>query len=355
MATIETRQSRGKTVYRARVRIKGAPILTATFPSKTLARDWAQKVETQIKENTYFPTLQAQRHTLNELIDLYIQKLHHAPNSQRTTISELKRWGELIGEFNLSQITPAKIRSTMEIIENTKTPAGKIKSTSTVNRHLSVLSSALTFAKKELGWIQSNPAFNVSKLPEPNGRVRYLSDDERNRLLDAIQKASNPFLYPAVMLAISTGARRGEILSLRWEDVDLDHGWAVLQKTKNGDRRGIPITGRALDVMRDLYEHRQSDILVFPNTTNSGYFDIRRSWEKALKQANIKDFRFHDLRHTCASYLMMNGCSLGEIADVLGHKTLQMVKRYSHISDNHKSTVIENMNNKIFGDNNANN
>lgn len=351
MATIETRKSRGRTVYHVKIRKKGAPALSATFPSKTLANDWAQKVETQIKENTYFPTLQAQRHTLNELLDLYIQKLRHEPNPQQTTILELKLWGELIGDFNLAQITPAKIRSTLEIIENTKTPAGKNKSASTVNRHLSVLSSALTFAKKELGWIQSNPAFNVSKMPEPQGRIRYLSEDERNRLLDAIKKVSNPFLYPAVMVAISTGARRGEILSLRWADVDLNKGWAVLQKTKNGDRRGIPIRGKALDAMRDLYEHRQSDIFVFPNTTNSGPFDIRRSWEKAIKQAGIENFRFHDLRHTCASYLMMNGCSLGEIADVLGHKTLQMVKRYSHISDNHKSNVIENMNNKIFGKN----
>jgi len=350
MATIETRQSKGKTVYRVRVRIKGAPETTATFPSKTLAKDWAQKTETQIKENTYFPSLQAQRHTLNELLDLYIQKLRHGPNLQQTTISELRTWGSLVGDFNLAQITPAKIRGTLDKIENTKSPSGRTKSAGTINRYLSVLSSALTFAKKELGWIQTNPAFNVSKLPEPNGRVRYLSDDERHRLLEAVKNAPNPFLYPAVMLAISTGARRGEILSLRWEDIDLDRGWALLQKTKNGDRRGIPIKGLALDVMHNLYNHRRSDILVFPNETNSGYFNIRRSWKKALKQANIEDFRFHDLRHTCASYLMMNGCSVGEIADILGHKTLQMVKRYSHISDAHKSNVIENMNNKIFGD-----
>lgn len=351
MATIEKRLCRGKYVYRARVRRKGAPMISATFPTKTLAQDWAQKAETQIKENTYFPAMQAQRHTLNEAIDLYVQKLRHASNSQQTTISQLNVWRTLIGDFNLAQITPAKIVGTLNKIENTQTPTGKTRSAGTLNRYLSVLSSALTFAKKELGWIQNNPAFNVSKMPEPQGRVRFLSDDERERLLGTAKQASNPFLYPAVILAISTGARRGEILSLRWEDVDLDKGWARIQKTKNGERRGIPIKSDALIAMRDLYNNRPSDIFVFPNESNSGPFDIRRSWEKAIKQAHIEDFRFHDLRHTCASYLRMDGASDGEIADVLGHKTLQMVKRYAHVSDKHKSDVVEKMNKKIFGKN----
>lgn len=350
MASIEARKSHGVVVYRVKVRRKGAPVLSATLPSKTLAKEWGNKRETEIKENTYFPIMQAQKHTLNEVIELYIDKLQHEPNSQRTTILELNRWKSLIGDYNLIQITPVKIRNTLKEIENMKTPSGKNKSAGTLNRNLAVLSSALSFAKKELGWIQDNPAFNVSKLPEPQGRVRFLSDDERNRLLEAVKKAVNPFLYPAVMIAISTGARRGEILSLRWENVDLKEGWIVLQKTKNGDKRGIPLKGCVLDVVRDLYEHRYSDVFVFPNKINSGTFDIRRSWEKALKQANIENFRFHDLRHTCASYLMMNGCSLGEISDILGHKTLQMVKRYAHLSDKHKADVVENMNKKIFGD-----
>lgn len=350
MATIETRKSHGQTVYRVKVRRKGAQPLSATFPSKTLAKEWGNKIETEIKENTYFPTIQAQKHTLNEVIELYIEKLQHEPNSQKTTISELNRWGNLIGNFNLIQITPAKIRNTLKEIGNMKTPTGKSKSAGTLNRNLAVLSSALTFAKKELGWIQNNPAFNVSKLPEPKGRVRFLSDDERNRLLEAVKKAANPFLYPAVMVAISTGARRGEILSLRWEDIDFKRGWIVLQKTKNGDRRGIPLKQKALNAMRNLYEKRHSDEFVFPNKTNSGNFDIRRSWEKALKQANIENFRFHDLRHTFASYMLMNGTPIVGLADMLGHKTLQMVKRYAHLADKYKSDAVENMNKKIFGD-----
>ena len=102
--------------------------------------------------------------------------------------------------------------------------------------------------------------------------------------------------------------------------------------------------------MRQLWAKRLSNIWVFPNETNSGPFNIRYSWNKAVRDANLIDFRFHDLRHTCASYLIMNGASLGEIADVLGHKTLQMVQRYAHISDTHKGGVIERMNDKVFGE-----
>lgn len=349
MATIETRQSNGKTTYRVRVRRKGAPALTATFYTKTQAKDWANKMETEIKENLYFPKMQAQRHTLNELIILYTDKLSHALNSQDTSLAQLRVWGQILGDYSLATITPDRIYKTLNEIEHTKTPGGKEKSAATLNRYLAVLSSALSFANKELGWIQENPAFKVSKRQEPQGRVRFLSDDERNRLLDAVKHASNPYLYPAVVLAISTGARKMEILNLKWTDIDLNENWIRLEKTKNGTRRGLPLKDLALELMHKLYAERKNNEWVFPNEANNGPFDIRRSWEKALQEAEIYNFRFHDLRHTCASYLIMNGATPGEIADVLGHKTLQMVKRYAHIADPHKASVIEKMNDKIFG------
>ena len=352
MASIEERISRGQKVYRVKVRRKGAPPMSATFSSKTSAKEWGNKQEIEIKENTYFPAMQAQRHTLNEVIDLYIKKLDHMINPQNSTVGQLKVWNKILGNCSLAQITPAKIRSALNEIESIPTPSGKTKSAGTLNRYLSVLSSALTFATKELGWIKSNPAFNISKMPEPQGRVRFLNDDERERLLKTVQQAVNPFLYPVVMIAIATGARRGEILNLRWTDIDLNKGWAIFQKTKNGDRRGIPLLGKVLDVMRDLYEHRLSDEYVFPNMANSGPFDIRRSWEKALKQADIKNFRFHDLRHTCASYLRMDDAADGAIMEILGHKDPRMVKRYAHISDRYKTEIVEKMNKKIFGESN---
>lgn len=354
MATIEKRKSGDKYVYRARVRVKGAVPRTATFPSKTLAKAWAQKLEVQIKENQYLPTMQSHNHTLNDVIAEYKTRAKDSkrPISETTQI-QLNVWDELIGAYTLNMITPERIYNTIKDIEAIPTQSGNVKSPSTLNRYLAVLSAVLTFAVKELGWLHENPAFKVSRRPEPKGRVRYLSDDERNRLIEQVKKAKNPFLYPAVMVAISTGARRNEILTLKWADVDLKRGWATLQKTKNGDRRGIALRGPALDAMKELYKHRLSDIWVFPNEFNSGPFNIRKSWDRAVKDAGLVDFRFHDLRHTCASYLIMNGASLGEIADVLGHKTLQMVQRYAHISDQHKGDVIDRMNAKIFGGKNG--
>lgn len=354
MATIEKRKSGDKYVYRARVRVKGAVPRTATFPNKTLAKAWAQKMEVDIKEEQYLPGSQSQKRTLSDVITEYKDRIKHGQHkASPTTLQQMDVWNELIGQYTLSMITPERIYNTIKDIEAIPTPNGSVKSNSTLNRYFAVLSSLLTFAVRELGWLRENPATKVSRRPEPNGRVRFLSDNERKCLLEQVKKAKNPFLYPAVMVAISTGARQSEILTLKWHDIDLKRGWATLQKTKNGDRRGIALRGPALDAMKELYKNRLSDIWAFPNEFNSGPFNIRKSWDKAVKDAGLVDFRFHDLRHTCASYLIMNGASLGEIADVLGHKTLQMVQRYAHISDSHKGSVIERMNDKIFGGQNA--
>ncbi|MFW9875871.1 MAG: site-specific integrase, partial [Candidatus Thorarchaeota archaeon] len=125
----------------------------------------------------------------------------------------------------------------------------------------------------------------------------------------------------------------------------------ILEKTKNNERRQIPLTGKALQMLQELQnKHNLFTQLLFPSKINYNIpVDIRSAWEYALKKAKIKDFRFHDLRHSCASYLAMNGSSILEIAAVLGHKTLQMAKRYSHLSDNHLSDVVSKMNEKILG------
>ena len=154
-----------------------------------------------------------------------------------------------------------------------------------------------------------------------------------------------------VIIAISTGARLGEITSLEWNNVDFEHQRIILEETKNGERRQIPLKGKALEILLELHKSRSlCSTLLFPSKI---YFnkpiDIRSAWEFAIKKAEIKNFRFHDLRHSCASYLAMNGSSLVEIAAVLGHKTLQVTKRYTHLSDTHLSDVVSRMNEKILG------
>jgi len=146
------------------------------------------------------------------------------------------------------------------------------------------------------------------------------------------------------LLAITTGARRGELVSLRWADVDVKTGRALVRETKNGEQRTLPLAGKALDALRELkLQGSARSEFVFPNPSgHPGAFEHFDShWYAALEAAGIKDFRFHDLRHTTASMLGAQGASLLEIADVLGHKTLAMVKRYSHLVVDHKAKVIE--------------
>jgi len=220
-----------------------------------------------------------------------------------------------------------------------------------VNCYLSALSHAFCIAVREWGWLEDSPTRKVRKPKQPRGRVRFLNDEERQRLLAACQASLSPYLYTVVMLALATGARRGELLSLCWPDVDLKRGTLTFHETKNGERRTVPLTGQVLTLMQQHARVRRIDtVLVFPNSTGKRALDIRAAWQGAVKRAGIVDFRFHDLRHTAASYLAMSGASLAEIAEVLGHKTLAMVKRYAHLSEAHTRGVVERMNRAVFGE-----
>jgi integrase len=231
------------------------------------------------------------------------------------------------------------------------TPRGVQRSPATVVRYMAALSHAFTVAVNEWQWLEDSPMRKVKKPKEPRGRVRFLDEDERQRFIDACKKSSNDWLYLCVILALSTGMRQGELMGLKWQDVNLKDGFIILHETKNGDRRRVPLAGHGLELLREHAKVRRLDTdLLFPGTIHKDKpIDLRKPFETALKQAQISDFHWHDLRHCTASYLAMNGASLAEIAEVLGHKTLQMVKRYAHLSDGHVSNVVASMNAKIFG------
>jgi integrase len=167
--------------------------------------------------------------------------------------------------------------------------------------------------------------------------VRFLSDDERVRLLNACRASTD--LYLAVVLSLTTGARQAEIMGLRWGQIDFARQVITLHKTKNGETRAIPLVGEALTLLLARSKVRNlKDDRVFPPTARAKktqYLDLRVHWEAALKAAAISNFHWHDMRHTAASYLTMTGVSLVEIAKVLGHRTLAMVARYAHLSDDH--------------------
>ena len=357
MATIFKRTaSDGKSSYQVKVRLKGYPAETGTFERLTDARKWASATETAMREGRHFKTGEAKRRTMAELIDRYIQDiLPGKPKNIRIQTQQLTWWRDQIGAYTLADITPSLIAEYRDKLAGGETVLGTQRSPATVNRYLAALSHVLTIAVTEWEWLDDSPMRKVRKPTESRGRVRFLTDDERPRLLKACKESGNSYLYPVVVLALSTGMRQGEIMGLSWDNVDLIKGRAILHETKNGERRAVAITGHALDLLKEMSKVRRIDSkLIFPSKEIAPQkpqkpMDLRTPWEAALKKAEISDFKFHDLRHSAASYLAMNGASLAEIAEVLGHKTLQMVKRYAHLSEGHTARVVESMNSKIFG------
>ena len=352
MAHIEARTNKnGKTRYRVQIRLKGKPTQSATFERKTDARKWAQDTESAIRDGRHFKTVESKRHTVGEMLDRYIKSvLPKKGKNQFNQKPQLEWWKDKIGNYLLADASPSLIAEHRDLLQEEKTHLGTTRSPSTANRYLAALSHCFTIATNEWGWLDDSPMRKVRKCREPRGRVRYLSDDERKRLLQACQEVENQNLYPVVVLALSTGARQSEILTLTWKQVNLTRGQITLYETKNDEIRSIPLVGFAHNIVRNLSQVRRLDTeLLFPGKRNKqSPTTIRNAWEHALILAEIEDFRFHDLRHSAASYLAMSGATLAEIADILGHKTLQMVKRYAHLSDSHSSKVVTKMNENIF-------
>lgn len=345
MATIVTRKtSKGEPRYLVSVRLKGHPPENATFSRKTDAKKWAQHTEAAIREGRHFKTTQSKKKTLAQLIDRYIvDVLPSKPKSLNKQRGQLEWWKDEIGVYTLADTTPALIGEARDKLHKGRQPA-------TVVRYLAALSHAFTIAVNEWGWLEDHPMRKVRKPKEPQGRVRFLTDEERVRILAACKESDCDHLYPIVVLAISTGMRQGEILNLTWDRVDFIRGYITLDQTKNGERRVVPLVSYAKELLAILSKVRRIDTgLVFYSSTKPTVpVAIRKPWGLAVAAANLENFTFHDLRHTAASYLAMNGASLLEIADILGHKTLQMVKRYAHLSESHTQDLVERTSSKIF-------
>ena len=335
------------------VRVKGYPRQSATFRNMTLAKDWAQRTEAAIKDGRHFKDKESKKHTLKELADRFVEELK---DNQFKSLPEYKRilvwWVDKLGDYKLSEVTPALISEYKSKLIREETHMKRNRSGARANRYLAVLSSAMNTAVKEWGWLEDNPIIKIKKFSEPNGRVRYLDNYERDALIKACENSSNKDLKLVVLMALSTGARKMEIWGLKWGDLDLKTGRIVFKDTKNKEIRGVRLTGPALELLREKKSNlsRIDTQLLFPSKTNPQKpCNFRSMFEKALKEAQIEDFRWHDLRHTTGSYLAMHGASNAEIAAVLGHKSLSMVKRYSHISEDHSTGILERMNQSIFG------
>jgi integrase len=354
MATIQKRKNKnGSTSYRVMIRPQdGLPATYKTFPTFQEAKDWSIQEEAKRRQGIYFPEQLKKKHTLTELIDSYIELIPPGKiQSVDDMIRHLNWWKSKIGKYTLNHITPNLIAKYRKELLSGQTPQGKQRTCATVNRYLASLSSVLTYGVKECGWLSANPLLRVSKLEEPRGRDRVLSKDECQKLLTACTQSKNPFLLPIVTLGISTGMRQGEILGLTWDLIDLDQGLLSLKKTKSGHPRSIPLVGSSLEHLRQLYEGRNPHIpFVFPSKRRFGTICIRKAWEEALSRAGIQNLRFHDLRHTFATVAAKAGASNLELATAMGHRTLQMLQRYTHMDVNHTRRLSEFVSSNLLGE-----
>jgi integrase len=352
MATIKKRILKdGKVAYHVRIRLKGQPLQCATLPNISKAKEYIQRIEGSMREGRYFKNAEAKKHTLADLINRYIKDiLPRKPSSERKQTAQLTWWKQQIGHSLLSDITPAFIVEQRDALARGFTNKGIMRSPATVVRYLAALSHAFTVAVKEWGWLEDSPMRKVSKPKEARGRIRFLDEDERSRLLQACKESDHSCIHIVVVLALSTGMRQGEIMHLTWRDVDFEEKKIVLHHTKNGERRVVPLAGHVLELLKNHFKMRHLDtFLLFPGKNPKKPADLRSAWEKALESAEIRDFRFHDLRHTFASYLAMNKATLTELRILLGHKSPSMTARYSHLSESYGAAIVNDMSEKIFG------
>lgn len=318
MATIEKRGQ----FWRVKVRRVGLPAQTKTFNNRTHAQQWARSVESDLDKGIVVDRRTAQRLSLAEVLERYRREVTPTKRGSADENLRLKAMAQRpFARIKMSALTSSQLAAYRD--ERLKVVSG-----ATVNREFSVLSHAIDTARREWDvYLPTNPCTLVRRPPQGRPRDRRLQGDEEKRLLAACRGARNKWLVHFVALAIETGMRRGELLGLLWDNVDLERRTAFLPVTKNGESRGVPLSSRAIEVLRAL-----------PPSTNGRVFAeltreaLKQSFNRAARRAGIRGLRVHDLRHEATSRFFEKGLNVMEVASVTGHKTLQMLKRYTHLS-----------------------
>ncbi len=334
--------------YRVRIRIKGHKPLSKNFKNLTHAKQWKRITEGQIEKGLYVSFSRADQYTVSHAINRYRKEiLPYKTKDGNNVARHLDRWEKELGHLKLSRLTPSAIAEVRDRMLNENIRPEKLRSTSTLSRYLASFSHVLSTATREWQWINENPCLKVRKPKAPPGRIRYLSREALSRLAEECKKSQNTNLYLIFLIAVTTGARKSEILELRGRDVDLENRLLLLSDTKNSDCRTLPISEQVFDLIKNRPMAR--DELLFPSPENPEQpICIRSAWEKAVQRAGLHDFRFHDVRHTTASYLTMGGSSTREVAEILGHKSLQTTKRYSHLANVHKKNIVDRLEKMIY-------
>jgi integrase len=316
MASIRFRSNK----WQARVFRQGQQALVKTFYSKEDAQRWARSVEVEWDRGTYTNIHQAQKTTFGELIERYLREVTPLMRGASADTIRLKAMMRRpIAKENMATLTSAKIAKYRDARLQEIKP-------STVIRELAYFSAIINHARREWSLSIPNPVSGVRKPAQPQGRNRILTYEEERLLLDACKPLANRNIYtrPFVILAVETCMRRGELLSLRWDNINYQARTAYLVLTKNGESRTVPLSMRAMETLKSL--PRSIDGRVLP----INFAALENNFKRARERAGLKDLRIHDLRHTAATRLAEKLPNLLELSAVTGHKSLAMLKRYYH-------------------------
>ncbi len=338
MATFVSRPGPGgKRVWQALIRRRGYPQQTRTFSGKALAEAWARQIESEMERGVFVSRSEAESTTLAEILDRYEKEV--TPRKRGKGEDSIIRWWRA---SPLGSRTMASIRS-KDVADVVKRKEDEGVGPRTVFGHLALLTHVFNLARKEWGMESlSNPAECVRRPRQPQARERRLVDDEESRILDAAKTYGGEIRH-IIRWAVETAMRRGEIAEMRWEHLNKKNSVLLIPQTKNGTPRRVPLSSRAFTVLDAL--PRRIDGRVWsmrPDSISQAFERVvtaaRTAYEQECKKAGrepdkklLKDLRFHDLRHEATSRLFEKGLNPMEAAAITGHKTLQMLKRYTHL------------------------
>lgn len=324
MATF--RERGGK--VQARVQ-RGEQYISKSFGSKKDAQLWARGVEREIDLGTYAPPASIQG-TVGDLLRRYcaeVSPLHRGGAVEAIRLQAMER--TQLANIPLASATAKAMAAYRDKRLEQVSPA-------TVLRELQILSSLFNHARREWEYQIANPVADIRKPSPSRGRDRVLEHGEEGRLMAALsgggrgnngqfhEGTRNPWIKPLVEFALESACRRGELLALTWKNVDIKKRVAYLDITKNGDKRAVPLSTKALAILKSL--PRRNDGRIFPITANS----LKAAWNRAVERAGIEDLHLHDLRHVAVTRLAAKLPNLIELAAVSGHKDLKMLRRYYH-------------------------
>ncbi len=318
MATYQKRCKR----WRAIIRRKGHPTVVKSFERKPKAEAWARAVESRLDRGVVYDVQGASRVTMATLFARYEDATRETKRNAPTERFALELLNKEFGHLKLSELRPQDIAEFRDRRLMTRKPA-------TVTNNLHLLSAVIQMATTEWGFeIPYNPARRVKKPKARNARDRRLAPGEEQRLLAAADELGDPELKALVTLGVTTAMRIGEMLSLTWENIRWERRQAFLPETKNGEERRVPLSKRATAALQSLGPKETGKVITKWKNSHS----FVRPWQKLTRQAGITGLRFHDLRHEAASRMAEKGMSILMISAVTGHKSFQMLKRYTHVS-----------------------